>query len=198
MYPLLLAAIVALATSPTQQQNQPGQKPTPQAQGTQGQRDSSPPMSIDGNWTVLCLEKNGQPMTNAKDVTVSIRDNVVTFNCPANTAEKDKVRSMRLEFTQGGKIRVTEAGADGKFSNTSTTPNATTGNANSGSSGHDAKTGVYVLAHDYFSICVHDESGREGGVVPAGARDQAGKPSGKSHCTVFLKRSDSSSSRPNR
>jgi len=194
MYSLLTVALIA-ALTPAQQQNQPtrpGQQSTPQAQG---QRDSSPPMSIDGNWTVICLEKDGQPVPNAKDVTVSIRDNTVTFNCPANTAEKDKVKAMRLEFSPGGKIRVTEAGADGKFSNTSTTPGAAPGTA-SNAAGHEAKAGVYVLSRDYFAVCVHDESGREG-VVPAGARDQAGKPSGKSHCTVILKRSDSSSPRPN-
>jgi len=194
MYELLLVTLVALAASPAQQQNVPGQPNTAQAQG---QRDSSPPMAIDGNWTVVCLEKNGQPVAHAKDVTVSIRDNVVTFNCPANTAEKDKIKAMRLDFSPGGKIRVTEAGADGKFSNTSTTPGAASPGNAPGSANTEAKAGVYVLALDYFAVCVHDESGREG-VVPAGARDQVGKPNAKSHCTVILKRADSSSPRPNR
>jgi len=194
MYSLLTAALIATLT-PAQQQNQPnrpGQQPaTPQGQQRPG--DASP-HSIDGNWTVICLEKNGQPVAEAKNVTVSIRDNVVTFTSPANTAERDRMKAMRLDFSGEGKIRVTEAGADGKFANTApgAAPGTTTGAA-PGSAGNQSKPGVYILTRDYLSVCIHDEQPREG----AAARTEVGKPSGKSYCTVVLKRSDSSSPRPN-
>jgi len=207
MYPILLSTVLALATTPAQQPAQPGQSSTPQAQGQSG---SSPPMSIDGNWKVLCLEKNGQPVADAKDVTVSIKDNVVTFTSPASTAEKDRMKAMRLDFAAGGKIRVTEANADGKFSNTGTGGNNTSGNTgnnsgnntgnnagnNTSSGGHGAKTGVYVLAKDYLAVCIHDEGGREGGAAGGAAATEVGKPNAKSYCTVILTRADSS--RPNR
>jgi hypothetical protein len=38
-------------------------------------------VSLDGNWTVLCIEKDGQPVADAKNKTVNIANNTVTW-CP--------------------------------------------------------------------------------------------------------------------
>ncbi len=36
-------------------------------------------VNLDGNWTVVCLEKDGQPVADAKGKTVTAKDN--TFTC---------------------------------------------------------------------------------------------------------------------
>jgi hypothetical protein len=172
--------------------------------------------SIDGDWTIMCLEKDGQPVPNAKNITVHIQNNVATFKCPEGTADKDKVRSMRIRFGHHGTVHVTEANADGKFEQAETggagaaTAAPPAGNAGGGTAGehHGAKTGVYVLTHDYFALCVHHPmhaaAGGAGGA--GGAAGQAGaaggaagsdvKPMMKTHCAVVLKRTSGSGTSP--
>jgi hypothetical protein len=158
--------------------------------------------SIDGNWAVLCLERDGQPVPNARNVTVHVKDNVVTFKCPDGTPEKDKVRAMRVEFGRWGTLRVTEANADGKFEIIDPQPIPGTAANPTGAVRHLHKTGVYVLTHDYLAICLHEgpthrESASTGTVQLAGGTNQPVvtadiKPIVKSHCSVILKRIDTS------
>jgi hypothetical protein len=159
---------------------------------------TAPGQSIDGNWTIITLEKNGQPVADAKDMSVSIRGNTITFN--KGGAPSSEMKAMRVDFGQNGTLRVTEAGADNKFGNTApavppgTTPGATGAGPQSGT-----KAGVYVLTRDYLAVCVHDTAAKTGTaataqpgeVRPASgteAQPAAGQPQQRTYCTVILRR----------
>jgi len=173
MYATLLTAVL-LAQAPQTGTQPPG-------------RDAQ---SLDGTWTVLCLEKDGQPVPDAKHMTVTIKNNVCTF---AGGDEKHAQKAMRIEFGQNGTVRLTEQDAG-------TAPGAAAGDQK-----HAAKTGHYILTKDFFCVCLKDNqaagSGRD--VQPTaragGSGDQSGTfstsvPHGKpDSCVVILKRSDSGS-----
>ena len=87
--------------------------------------------ALEGTWTVLSAEKDGQPMQDAaKDITCTVKDNVVTCTCPKSGT------TIRMECTGPGKAKVT----------------MTEGKDTKG----DAKEAVYVLTNDYLAVCVHD------------------------------------------
>ncbi len=124
--------------------------------------------SLDGSWTVVCYEKNGQPMAEAKDCTVTMKDNVATFTCKN---EKDKIMAIRFECGQNGTIKATEianAGTEPKPGDKSQT-----------------KTGVIVKTTDYVAICVH-EGGKPGEEPKTGEQPVSAET--KAYCTVVLKR----------
>ena len=125
---------------------------------------------LDGNWTILCYEKDGQPVSEAKNATVSIKDNTVTFQAKDGTT---KIKSLRCEFTKPGHIRVTETDAS-----------AGKGIDGNGSGGDKAKEGVVVCTKNYLAICLHDENT---------STDKAsdGSPTTKTKCTVILQREGS-------
>ncbi len=127
---------------------------------------------LDGSWTVLCYERDGQPVSEAKNATVTIKDNTVTFQAKDGTT---KIKTMRCEFGKPGHIRVTESAAS--------TQNGNDGN---GSGNEKAKEGVVVCTKDYLAICLHDEN------ASTTQTDGASSPSTKSKCTVILKREGSS------
>jgi hypothetical protein len=139
MYTLLVTTLVlAQAATPA-----PAQSPDAAPSAKPGAAQS-----LDGNWTVICYEKNGQPMAEAKDVTVMIKDNTVTFS-PKDA--KTKIMAIRLEFPQPGMIRATEMeGASGSGSGATTTPDKSEQAGQAGQAGQSgkagqAKQGVYVL-----------------------------------------------------
>lgn len=147
MTPILLSAIAAVSFAP------PVDRPT----------DAQP--SLDGSWTVLCFEKDGQAVPQAKKTAVTIKDNVATFT-PAGEDQKQK--SMKLAFGPQATIRVTELDA------TSTAPAAD----------QKATGGVYVLTNEFLAICLHDEAAGSGARTDAASE----KPITKSKCTVILQR----------
>lgn len=168
--------------------------------------DDKPAMaaSLDGNWMVVCAEKNGQPVADAKNMTVAIKGNVVTCNAPAGSTDK-AMKAMRLTFGPNATIRVTEANADGKFNDT--TPDQTPADGTKPDANKGTKSGVYVLTSEYLAICIHEENANSGirqvggtdpattppGEKPAVGTERSeanGKPNGKSYCTMILKRSD--------
>ena len=124
--------------------------------------------SLDGNWTVVCYEKNGQPMAEAKDCQVMVKDNVATFTCKN---DKDKIVSIRFECGQNGTIKATEiaAGDDAKPVD------------------GPAKTGVIVKTREYVALCIHDAGADpKPGAEPAAKTDPPAEA--KAYCTVILKR----------
>ena len=121
--------------------------------------------SLDGNWTVVCYEKNGQPMAEAKDCQVMVKDNVATFTCKN---EKDKILSIRIELGEKGTIRATEL--------------ANAGSEKPGEKGQ-TKTGVCVKTQEYVALCIHDA-----GAEPATKAEQPANAETKAYCTVILKR----------
>ena len=124
--------------------------------------------SLDGNWTVICYEKDGKPMPEAKDCQVMVKDNVATFTCKD---DKNKIVSLRLECGEKGMIKTTEvvnADSDAK-------PDA------------NAKTmvGVCVRTAEFCAICVQPTDGKTG--------SETGDKDAKMGCTVILKRSGAGS-----
>lgn len=101
-------------------------------------KDGTP--TLEGSWTVLCLEKDGQPVPDAKDMTVTLKDGALTCQCP-----KTKM-TMKIEFTGPGKGKVTAGAAkEGEKAET--------------------KDAVFVMTNDYLAICVHDEQATTGSVT---------------------------------
>ncbi len=94
--------------------------------------------SLDGNWMVVCYEKDGKPMPEAKDCQVMVKDNVATFTCKD---DKNKIVSLRLECGEKGAIKTTEV--------------ANTGSDAKPDANAKTMTGVCVKTADYFAICVH-------------------------------------------
>ncbi len=161
MYGLLLCAMLV---APQQDPSSPTRP---------ADRDNMAKVSLDGNWTVLCVEKEGQPMPDTKKMTVSIANNVVT--CKSDV--KHDMKSMRLEFGPDATIRVTEMNDRGVA--------------------EKAKTGVYVLSKDILAICLHDSATNTTNAGTDGERTSrkidaafAPTPHTKSHCTMVLRRGD--------
>ena len=124
--------------------------------------------SLDGSWTVVCYEKNGQPMPEAKDCTVMLKDNVATFTCKN---EKDKIVAIRFECGQNGTIKATE------IANAGSTPKE--------GDKSQTKMGVIVKTAEYVAICVHDTA--KVGEEPKTGEQPIGTEA-KAYCTVVLKR----------
>lgn len=171
MYAMLLTAVV-LAQPP-----QPGQPGQPGANRAVAQ-------SIDGEWQVVAIEKDGRQMDRANDLKVTIRNNVVTFS---GGDEANRPQAMRIEFAQNGQVRLTEQGA-GAGERPGGTPGAGERPGAPGQPGagerpgspgamSGAKSGVYIMAGDYLAVALHDRAGagttpgaRPGGLDAPGTR----------------------------
>jgi hypothetical protein len=194
MYATLLTAVL-LAQAPQAGTQPPGRDTQPSAQ------------SVDGTWTVLTFEKNGQAVPEAKNMTITIRNGVAT--CSGD--EKSRPKAMRLEFGQNGMIRVTEL--DTAVGTDPARPEA--GRADAAGDTRNAKTGHFILTKDFFCVCLKD--GQATGVRPAGGErpnaradaEQPVRPAGGADtqpgafstsvpagkpdaCVIILKKSDSS------
>jgi len=117
---------------------------------------------LDGTWKVLCAEKNGEAMPDAKDMTVTVKDNTITCNCSKTG------NTMRIEFTGPGKARVTATEGKNEVSK--------------GEGKGEAKEATFILTNDYLAVCIHDEKSE------GKSADAAYQPSTKKQCTVMLKR----------
>jgi hypothetical protein len=146
---------------------------------------------IDGTWTVLSVEKNGQPVPGAKNMTVHVKDNIVTFDSRGGEADKDnkgdngnkgQMPGMRVSFGPNGTILVAEANGDGVIESPGARPPV------GGRSHGSVKTGVYILSHDYMAICIHDVAPQP--IQQAGAPLLTSGPTSQTRCTVFLKRAN--------
>ncbi|MDB5306614.1 MAG: hypothetical protein JWO38_816 [Gemmataceae bacterium] len=117
--------------------------------------------SLDGAWTVVCFEKNGQPQADAKGMTV--KADAGTITCSGRDGKP--ALTLKVAFGPNGTVQVTEGAGD------TSTPGA-------------ARSGVYVLTQGYLAISVNDDA------VVAGADPKAaadGQPA-KSRCSVILRR----------
>jgi len=139
MYGLFMMAMLA----PQQVHDQ--DRPT----GTTSAREKS--AMLDGTWTVLSVEKNGQPMTDAKMKTVTIRNNIIT----CNSSENHDMKVMRIEFGPEARVRVTDVSNDRNAANNDA---ANTGINNNSTPNEHAKMGVCVLSKDFFALCLHDDA----------------------------------------
>ena len=114
--------------------------------------------SLDGSWTVVCVEKDGQAMADAKGKTVTVKDN--TFTCMGKDGKAGM--TFKIDFAKNGTIGMTEIAKDD--GTRIETPS-------------ESKQGVYVLSSEYLAICVHDDTA---------AASTA--PQQKSKCTILLQR----------
>ena len=140
MYALLLSAAATAAAAPNDK-----------------------PVNLDGNWTVLCAEKDGQPVPDAKDMTATIKGNTIT----CNGKDGKKAMTMRVEFGPKGTIKVTD------------TTDAAPGDKPA------VKEGVYIHTNDFLAVCIHAAGDRP---APGAAPPAGGAPDAKYSCVVFLKR----------
>jgi len=164
MYGLLLCALLAAPNA----SNDPD-------------RDASKGVSLDGNWTILCFEKDGQPVPDAKKMTVKINNNTVTCHCPT----KNETKMMRLEFGPHATIRVTETGEHRDSDKPKTGEHRDS---------DKPKTGVCVLTNDFVAISLNQDTGNKVDGERTSLKVDGSfteKPQMKSQCTLILKRSGS-------
>jgi len=176
MYATLLTAVI-LAQSPqpaTGTQSQPGRDA---GQGSMTH-------SLDGNWTVVALERQGQPVADVSGMTVTVRNGTVTFDGGPATS---RMQPMRIEYGALGTIRVSDAAGSGSGSGSGTTGSGTgsgtgtgagsrtgtgagtasgqPGTTGSGAGSLDrshARTGVVVHTRDYAAVMIFDAAGTNG------------------------------------
>lgn len=178
------------------------QPPAPPADRQPQDRAASADKSLDGQWTIVCLEKNGQPMPEAKNMTVKCEGNTIT--CSAKDGKP--AMTLKVTFGQNGTIKVTELNATGTQPAEAGKPADTAGRD---SAAMGTKSGVYVMTSEYLAVCIHDDargaSDRSGGrgadATPAvdGGRPgvdrevaaNGGNPTAKSYCSIVLKRDGS-------
>ena len=121
--------------------------------------DRATQTSLDGNWTIVALEKDGQPVAEAKNMTVMAKGDTIT--CSAKDGKPAK--SWKVSFADMGTVKVTATEGD---------------NAKPTES-----SGVYVLTNDMLALCLHNSKNdkTEPTTVTSG-------PNQKSHCSIILKR----------
>jgi uncharacterized protein (TIGR03067 family) len=149
-----------------------------------GQAQVAPPATaeaaktatLDGNWTVVCYERDGQPVDAAKNATVTFKDSTIKFEAKDGTT---RMKSLRVEFGKEGTLRATEIDSA-----------VSTG---TGARAEPSKAGVYVLSKNYLAICLHDDA--TGKDTTGAERTTGSPPATKSQCTIFLKRADAANDR---
>lgn len=179
MYAMLLTALLA---QPPQPPAQPPVRPAPPVQPAQPAQPGQPirpdqpgaipragamAQSLDGDWQVLALEKDGRAVEGANTLTVSVRNNVVTFS---GGEERNRPQAMRIEFGPNGTVRLTEQGAgDRPGAGAGDRPGGLGERPAAGSpTASGAKTGVYIMAGDYLAVSLHDRAGAIPGARPGG------------------------------
>ncbi len=190
---LISLAVAALAAVTVLAAGQPD-RPTPGQPDKGGKAGGTGDSAtkLDGEWTVVSAARDGTAVDGADKMTVTIKGNVVTFG-GAGAGDKSKMRSLRLDFSPNGTVRVAEAGADGKFGTggTGTNPGDKGGTmppaggkeappaggtgTNPGGAGAGATgtmSGVYVCTPDFLAISVFTSGTGTGaggtGTTPAG------------------------------
>lgn len=186
MYATLLTALAVLLQPPVQPiPPQPGQAFAP---GQPGINQPAMPSatSLDGTWTVLTLEKNGDVVKDMNNKTITVKNGVATF-----TNGNDKREQMRLEFGPNGTLRVTDLSNNADQTN-APPPGAIPGGA-AAYNPQQIKTGVYIMTHNYFSVTLHNNAPPP--PPQPGAPGFANAPQQpKAYMTLFLKRTGNSTS----
>lgn len=208
MFTILIASTLALVAPQPPAAPPAGTQPQDRAAGQAdkagqpGQADKA----LDGQWTIICLEKNGQPMPEAKNMTVKCEGNTIT--CSAKDGKP--AMTLKVVFGQNGTIRVTEQNATGTQPAEAGKPIDTAGRD---PAAMGTKSGVYVLTSEFLAVCIHDDArgasdrnggrgadatpavdggrpGAEGGRTGADREGAAngGNPTAKSYCSIVLKR----------
>lgn len=115
--------------------------------------------TLDGAWTVVCYEKDGEPQPEAKGMTVKAEAGMIT--CSGKDGKP--VMTLKVVLGPNGTVQVTEVGAD------------------TAAPAPAARAGVYVLTQDILAISINEEAGADPKPAVAGQ-------GGKARCNVILKR----------
>ena len=185
---LLCSAVVASAQTTPEQKDR-----------TKGEKTDKADMSnaLDGTWTVVCIEKKGEPMKDAKDMTVVVKDNMIT--CSGKDGKP--AMSVKFEFTKPGhaKVMIDESANGTGSGGTGATGATDRQDGKSTDAKGGSKAAVYVLTKDYLAVCIHDESassstggsggtGKDNEVSGGEGKITTSKPSNMSSCSIVLKR----------
>lgn len=166
MYAALLTAALAASQAPGGSAPQPGRDA-----GAAGARSAAGSIP-DGTWMVVSMERDGRAV-DAKNMTVTARDGVLSFT--GGDTAGGLMRSMRLELAPAGVVRISDGatGAGGAGRGTGSGTGGTGGTSGSGTGGSDrgagaagaagARTGVYVMTHDYVALSIPDAGGTGAG-----------------------------------
>ncbi|MBY0456583.1 MAG: hypothetical protein K2V38_04545 [Gemmataceae bacterium] len=115
--------------------------------------------TLDGAWTVVCYEKDGQSQADATGM--KVKADAGTITCLGKDGKA--AMTLKVAFGPNGTVQVTEVGAD------TAAPAA------------PARAGGYVLTQDMLAISINEEVA---GTDPKPAEGQGGK----ARCNVILKR----------
>jgi hypothetical protein len=176
MYATLLTALAVLVQPPVGQPNAPGQ-PRRERDARAGQAAGH---SMDGKWTVVAFEKNGQPVANGTSMTATIQNNVLTF---AGGADTNRPHVMRLEHSPLGGLIVSSS-ATGTGAGTPGTPNApprpgTPPAAPPGAGASAAalpQMGTVIHTRDFLVIAMRESLGAPGRGAPVAGAPGARAP----------------------
>lgn len=116
--------------------------------------------SLDGAWTVVCFEKDGQPQADARGMTVKGEGGTLTCS-----GRDGKAVTLKIAFGPNGTAQVTEGTGD--------TTAATA-----------ARAGVYVLTKEYVAISLNGEAAPAAGE----SKPAADGPTCPSRCSLILRR----------
>jgi hypothetical protein len=159
MNPLLFAALLVVAADDQQKG-----RLDPYAG-----RAASIATMLDGQWTLVYGEREGQRLDKAGTTNVTIRANVLTFNTDGQQ------HNWRLDFGAHQSLRAWHEGEGARTSSgvSGTTRNSGTDSSTGKAAGH---RGVYILSGEY--LCLSLEPAGAGGIPStasgtAGARDTA-------------------------
>ena len=122
--------------------------------------DRATQASLDGNWTIVALEKDGQPVAEARNMTVMAKGDTIT--CSAKDGKP--AMTWKVSFADMGMVKVTAMEGD------NTKPMES--------------SGVYVLTNDMLALCLHNPKSDK--TEPATTVTSG--PNQKSHCSIILKR----------
>lgn len=117
--------------------------------------------SLDGAWSVVCYEKDGQPQADAMGMTV--KADAGTFTCSGRDGKA--AMTLKVTFGASGTVQVTE------------------GTGDTSAQASPARSGVYVLTRDYVAISLNADP--DAGGESRTAAD--GQPA-QSRCSIILKR----------
>ena len=121
--------------------------------------------ALDGAWTVVSYEKDGQRQADATEMTVKADAGTITFS----GRDGKPALTLKVAFGPNGAIQVTEG--------TGSTSASTDAPA-------QARAGVYVLTQDYLAVSVNNDTVRSGAAVNQGTDGS----NAKSRCSIVLKR----------
>ena len=166
------------------------QQSTQDAQrGERGATDTQAPR-IDGQWTIVYCEMDGQKVDPSRSNTLTISGNVATF-----TKEGKQCR-VQLNPGRDGMLTATELSTDQRAGAQQDRPGAQPGQPGAGTvPGQGTHRGVYIASQEYLCLCLEKQGSepRPAAATGAGAAarpaaDRGGDRPAEGKMVMILKR----------